>query len=137
MESELFTEVDELEKSQFLGNFFHWMRNVFTQVKRKDVTPLIERDRNAVEQEPIVSSDLMIKDNVQNEHKQGHKSKKSPTKQAMAQNKQKAKTHTADDDESEKLKRARELLGDDLSSQKSRPKSHPKSIANRQLEKAQ
>lgn len=62
MESELFTEVDELEKSQFLGNFFHWMRNVFSQVKRQDMTPLLERDKDAVEQEPIVSSALQIKD---------------------------------------------------------------------------
>lgn len=49
MESDLFADVDELEKSQFLGNFFHWMRNVFVQVKRQDVTPMLERDKNAVE----------------------------------------------------------------------------------------
>ena len=44
MESDLFEGVDEMEKSQFLGNFFHWMRNVFMQVKRADVTPLVEKD---------------------------------------------------------------------------------------------
>ena len=62
MESDLFEGVDELEKSQFLGNFFHWMRNVFMQVKREDVTPLLEKDARPVELEPIVASDLLIKD---------------------------------------------------------------------------
>ena len=57
MESELFEGVDEMEKSRFLGNFFQWMRNVFVQVKRADVTPLAEKDK-PVEQEPIVATDL-------------------------------------------------------------------------------
>ena len=62
MESELFEGVDELEKSQFLGNFFHWMRNVFMQVKREDVTPLLEKEQRPVELEPIVASDVQIGD---------------------------------------------------------------------------
>merc|ERR1712086_160298 len=33
MESELFEGVDEMEKSQFLGDFFHWMRNVHASQK--------------------------------------------------------------------------------------------------------
>ena len=44
MESDLFEGVDEMDKSMFLGNFFHWMRNVFMQVKRQDVTPLLEKE---------------------------------------------------------------------------------------------
>lgn len=64
MESELFEGVDEMEKSQFLGDFFHWMRNVFMQVKREDATALEEKDARArarpVEQEPIVASEAAL-----------------------------------------------------------------------------
>lgn len=86
MESDLFAGVDELEKSQFLGNFFHWMRNIFTQVKRADVTPLVEKDERMrerpVEQEPIVVQEqaVQLKDNVKKQKmektsKQGAKAK--------------------------------------------------------------
>lgn len=69
MESELFEGVDELEKSQFLGNFFHWMRNVFMQVKREDVNPLLEKEQRPVELEPIVASDVQIGDSAgKNQH---------------------------------------------------------------------
>lgn len=135
MESDLFEGVDELEKSQFLGNFFHWMRNVFTQVRRADVTPLAEKDAEMrskpVELEPIVATEqaLQIKDNVSQQRSQ-HEPKKSTTNSTLVQNKNKAKNkkQSADFNEQEKLKRRRDLLGDDLSSEKARPRAHPKSL---------
>jgi len=31
MDSDLFEDLDELDKAQFIGNFFKWMREIFIQ----------------------------------------------------------------------------------------------------------
>ena len=114
MESELFEGVDELEKSQFLGNFFHWMRNVFMQVKREDVTPLLEKEQRPVELEPIVASDVQIGDSAATNQDKNQTAAKNFTKKTDAAHslvqgkmKSKGKGPLADYDDAEKMKRRR------------------------------
>ena len=124
----MFAGVDEMEKSQFLGNFFHWMRNVFLQVKRQDVTPLLEKEERPVELEPIVASDLQIRDSSVAKEKKNTKGKKSGVKKnSLVQGKTNSENEKplADFDDAEKRKRRRALLGDELNAEKPRP--HPKS----------
>ena len=125
----MFAGVDEMEKSQFLGNYFHWMRNVFLQVKRQDVTPLLEKEERPVELEPIVASDLQIRDSSVAKEKKNTKGKKSGVKKnnSLVQGKTNSENEKplADFDDAEKRKRRRALLGDELNAEKPRP--HPKS----------
>jgi hypothetical protein len=111
MESELFEGVDELEKSQFLGNFFHWMRNVFMQVKREDVTPLLEKEQRPVELEPIVASDVQLGDGAPTKQDKSHAASKSLIKKtnSLVQGKMKTKGKgpLADYNDAEKMKRRR------------------------------
>ena len=124
MESELFAGVDEMEKSQFLGNFFHWMRNIFMQTKREDVTPLLEKDKERpVEMEPIVSSDLQIRDSS-DKPKSKKQAKKRPSL-AQSTGKSKENQPLAEFNEAEKLKRRKQLIGEELQGEKAPARPHP------------
>ena len=41
MDSELFEEVSEVEKAQFIGEFFSWIKNVFGSEKMMDTRDMM------------------------------------------------------------------------------------------------